>query len=85
MIFKKRKNKITKSKEEQIVKETNSEEEFDEVLRDAYYRGIDGILRQKYEYCTNEAERNAILERINANIESYKKEKESQIKLKLKK
>jgi len=85
MFFKKKKNKnnfISKSKE---IEDDSYEDEYDEVLRDAYYRSVDGILRQRYEYCTNEVEREAILERINANIEAYKKEKDSQMKLKLKK
>ena len=85
MFFKKKKNKnnfISKSKE---IEDDSYEDEFDEVLRDAYYRSVDGLLRQRYEYCTNEVERNEILERINANIEAYKKEKDSQMKLRLKK
>ena len=84
MFFKKKKNKnnfISKSKE---IEDDSYEDEFDEVLRDAYYRSVDGLLRQRYEYCTNEIEREAILERINANIEAYKKEKDSQMKLRLK-
>lgn len=84
MFFKKKKNKnnfISKSKE---IEDDSYEDEYDEVLRDAYYRSVDGLLRQRYEYCTNEIEREAILERINANIEAYKKEKDSQMKLRLK-
>ena len=70
MFFKKKKNKnnfISKSKE---IEDDSYEDEYDEVLRDAYYRSVDGLLRQRYEYCTNEIEREAILERINANIEA---------------
>jgi len=54
-----------------------------DALRLTYYKGVDRLLRQEYERCTTKEERKIVLEKIKANIEAYKKEKESQMRLKL--
>ncbi len=79
----------TKLKEEQPVKYTSldyskSIQSDDELLRLSYYRGVHKLLTKEYENCKTSEERQIVLEKMKVNLEAYKKDKESQMKLTLK-
>lgn len=56
----------------------------EESLRLKYYMGVHKLLKQEYNNCKTKEERNIVLEKMKENVEAYKKEKESQMKLTLK-